>query len=158
MSEPIAVYPGTFDPPTYGHIDVINIASKIFAKLIVAVSTSRQSTTFTAQQRLQMLEDVCQKLSSVQVAVYDGLTVNFAKRVKATAIIRGIRSSVDYEQERNMAIANANLAPQIPTMLVMPSPQFSHISSTLVKEISNLGGNINHLVPTSVANWMDSRP
>ena len=151
MSEPIAVYPGTFDPPTYGHIDVINIANKVFAKLIVAVSTSRQSTTFTAQQRLQMLEDVCQKLSSVQITVYNGLTVNFAKQVKATAIIRGIRSSADYEQERNMAIANANLAPQIPTLLVMPSPQFSHISSTLVKEISNLGGNINHLVPTGVA-------
>ena len=151
MSESVAIYPGTFDPPTYGHIDVINIASRIFTKLIIAVSTSRQSTTFTAQQRQQMIKDACQKLTTVQVAVYDGLTINYAKQAKATAIVRGIRSSADYEHERNMAIANANLAPQIPTLLVIPSPKFNYISSTLVKEISSLGGNVNHLVPTNVA-------
>ena len=151
MSESLAIYPGTFDPPTYGHTDVINIASQVFSKLIVAVSTSRQLTTFTAKQRQQMIEDACQKLTTVQVAIYDGLTINFAKQVKATAIIRGIRSSADYELERNMAIANANLAPQIPTLLVIPSPKFNYISSTLVKEISSLGGNVSQLVPANVA-------
>lgn len=147
----VALYPGTFDPPTCGHIDVIGIASRVFTELIVAVSTSRQATAFTSEQRRQMIEEACRELTSVQVAIYDGLTADFAKQLGATVIIRGVRSVADYEQERNMALANASLAPAIPTLLVMPSVQFSHISSTLVKEISNLGGNIDHLVPGNVA-------
>ena len=154
MNESIALYPGTFDPPTNGHLDVIAVASQVFTKLIVAVSTSRQSTTFTAEQRQQMIEDACQKFTNIQVVRYNGLTVNLARQLKATAIIRGIRSSVDYQHERNMAIANSNLAPKIPTLLVMPSPQFSHISSTLVKEIGGLGGDIKDLVPAGVAQRM----
>lgn len=150
----IALYPGTFDPLTNGHLDVIGVASRVFSKLVVAVSVGRPATLFSAEQRQQMLEDVCQEIINVQVATYDGLTVNFAKQLKTTVIVRGVRSAIDYQQERNMAITNSNLAPEIPTLLIMPSPQFSHISSTLVKEISGLGGDIGGLVPANVAQIM----
>lgn len=151
MNKSIALYPGTFDPPTNGHLDVIAVASQVFTELIVAVSASRQSTTFSAEQRQQMIEDACQQFTNIQVVRYNGLTVNLADQLKVTVIVRGIRSSVDYQHERNMAIANNNLAPNIPTLLVMPSPQFSHISSTLVKEIAGLDGDIKGLVPVNVA-------
>jgi pantetheine-phosphate adenylyltransferase len=146
------VYPGSFDPLTYGHIDVIERSLRLFEQVVVAIITNpAKQPLFTVEERREMLEEIVKKrFPRVEVDVFHGLLVDYAKRKSARAVIRGIRAVADYEYEFQMALMNRRLAPQIETVFMMPAEQYSYLSSRLVKEIAELGGSVKGLVPDVV--------
>ncbi|MER3501470.1 MAG: hypothetical protein IMHGJWDQ_001164 [Candidatus Fervidibacter sp.] len=147
-----AVYPGTFDPVTNGHLDVIERAARIFDELIVAVTTNPAKTPwFTLEERVTMLKECCQHLSNVRVEAFDGLLVNFARKVGAKVIIKGLRAISDFDYEFQMAAINRKLAPEIETLFLMTSLPYAYLSSSAVKEVASLGGCLKELVPENVA-------
>jgi pantetheine-phosphate adenylyltransferase len=146
------IYPGTFDPITYGHLDVLARAAKLFDHVTVAVAhNAGKGPLFTAEQRLAMLVPNLANLPNVTAVPFGGLLVDFALAQKADAIIRGLRALSDFEFEFNMALMNRHLQPKIETIFVMPNEQFSYTSSTLVKQVAKFGGDISHFVPPNVA-------
>jgi pantetheine-phosphate adenylyltransferase len=146
-----AIYPGTFDPPTNGHLDLIERGSKIFDELIVAIlRNAEKAPLFSLPERRLMLETLTQDFKNVRVDTFDGLTVDYAARVKASAVLRGIRAVSDYEYELQMALMNRKLRPELETVFMMPAEQYSYLSSRLVREIAQLGGSVSHLVPEMV--------
>ena len=145
------IYPGTFDPITYGHIDVLARASKLFDRVTVAIAENvGKDPLFTPEQRKQMAEESTTDLKNVSVTTFDGLLVDFAVAQKAHAIIRGLRALSDFEFEFNMALMNRHLKPDLETIFVMPAEQFSYTSSTIVKQVAKYGGDISNFVPPSV--------
>lgn len=151
MKKVTAIYPGSFDPPTNGHLDLIARGSKIFDELIVAILRNvDKSPLFSLGERRLMLESMTSDFDNVQVDTFDGLTVDYAARVNATAILRGIRAISDYEYELQMALMNRKLHPELETVFMMPAEQYSYISSRLVREVAQLGGSISDLVPEMV--------
>ena len=151
MKKVIAIYPGSFDPPTNGHLDLIERGSKIFDELIVAILRNPdKNPLFSLGERRAMLEALTADFKNVEVDVFDGLTVDYAARVKASAVLRGIRALSDYEYELQMALMNRKLAPHLETVFMMPAEQFSYLSSRLVREVGRLGGSIKDLVPEAV--------
>ena len=146
-----AVYPGTFDPVTNGHIDLIQRSAELFDRVIVAVlMNTEKSPLFTVAERVEMLEEAVEGLKNVSVTTFQGLLVDFADQSKATVIVRGIRAVSDYEYELQMALMNRRLAPHVETVFLMPAETYSYLSSRLVKEISQLGGSVRGLVPSAV--------
>lgn len=146
-----AIYPGSFDPLTNGHLDLIERGSKIFDELIVAVlRNAEKDPLFTVIERQQMLEEMLKKYSNVHVDSFDGLLVDYALARNAKAVLRGIRAISDYEYELQMAWMNRKLQPQIETVFMMPAEAYSYLSSRLVKEIFRLGGSVKELVPELV--------
>jgi pantetheine-phosphate adenylyltransferase len=146
------IYPGTFDPLTYGHLDVLERATKLFDRVTVAVSDNpTKGPSFTAAQRLAMLQPNIARFSNVVVTKFDNLLVEFARQQGACAIIRGLRAISDFEFEFNMALMNRHLQPGVETIFVMPNEEFSYTSSTLVKQVAKYGGDISHFVPPNVA-------
>jgi len=146
-----AIYPGSFDPPTNGHLDLVERGSKIFDELIVAVLRNSEKTPlFSVGERRRMLEDLTDGFKNVRVDVFDGLTVDYASRVKASAMLRGIRALSDYEYELQMALMNRKLRPELETVFMMPAEKYSYLSSRLVREVARLGGDISKLVPELV--------
>jgi len=146
------IYPGTFDPVTNGHLDVLERASRLFERVTVAVALSTtKAPLFTAEQRVGFLRASIVKLTNVEVVSFDGLLVDFARKQKANAIIRGLRALSDFEFEFNMALMNRHLEPKVETIFVMPAEAYSYTSSSLVKQIAKLGGDVNHFVPADVA-------
>ncbi len=151
MKKVIAIYPGSFDPLTNGHLDLIERGSKIFDELIVAILRNAEKTAlFSVGERREMLEAMTQSWKNVRVDSFEGLTVDYAVRVNASAVLRGIRAISDYEYELQMALMNRKLAPQLETVFMMPAEAYSYISSKLVREIAQLGGPISGLVPDLV--------
>lgn len=151
MKKVIAIYPGSFDPPTNGHLDLIARGSKIFDELIVAILRNpEKNPLFGVAQRRHMLETLTSGFKNVRVDTFDGLTVDYAIRVKAGAILRGIRAISDYEYELQMALMNRKLHPELETVFMMPAEQYSYLSSRLVREVGHLGGSIQGLVPEMV--------
>jgi pantetheine-phosphate adenylyltransferase len=147
----IAIYPGSFDPPTNGHLDLIERGSKIFDQLIVAILRNPdKAPLFGLSERVLMLEAMTEDFSNVRVDTFDGLTVDYAAKVKAGAVLRGIRAISDYEYELQMALMNRKLQPNLETVFMMPAEQYSYLSSRLVREIAQLGGSIKGLVPDLV--------
>ncbi|MGQ9463465.1 MAG: pantetheine-phosphate adenylyltransferase [Candidatus Fervidibacter sp.] len=147
-----AVYPGTFDPVTNGHLDVIERAAKIFDELIVAVTTNPAKTPwFTLEERVQMIKECCSHLPNVTVEAFDGLLVNFVRRKTAKVIIKGLRAVTDFDYEFQMTAINRKLAPEIETLFLMTSLPYAYLSSSVVKEIASLGGCLKDLVPDNVA-------
>ena len=147
-----AIYPGSFDPLTNGHLDLIERGSKIFDELIVAIlRNSEKDPLFTLAERRQMLEEMVRKYDNVRVDTFDGLLVEYAMRQNAKAVLRGIRAISDYEYELQMALMNRKLEPQLETVFMMPAEAYSYLSSRLVKEIFRLGGSVRGLVPELVA-------
>ena len=146
------IYPGTFDPLTYGHLDVLERATKLFDRVTVAVSDNpTKGPFFTAAQRLAMLQPNIARFPNVVVTKFDNLLVEFAHQQGACAIIRGLRAISDFEFEFNMALMNRHLQPGVETIFVMPNEEFSYTSSTLVKQVAKYGGDISHFVPPNVA-------
>jgi pantetheine-phosphate adenylyltransferase len=151
MKKVIAIYPGSFDPPTNGHLDLIERGSHIFDELVVAILRNAEKTPlFSVGERRRMLEDLTADFKNVRVDVFDGLTVEYAARSKASAVLRGIRALSDYEYELQMAMMNRKLRPDLETVFMMPAEQYSYLSSRLVREVARLGGDISGLVPEMV--------
>ena len=147
-----AVYPGSFDPPTNGHLDLIERGSKIFDELVVAILRNlEKAPLFSVAERRNMLESMTSGFDNVSVETFDGLTVEYAMTVGASAVLRGIRAISDYEYELQMALMNRKLQPSLETVFMMPAEKYSYLSSRLVREVAQLGGNIDCLVPELVA-------
>ena len=153
-----ALYPGTFDPPTNGHVDLIQRGSKLFEHLTVAILTNPiKNPLFTVEERVEMLTEATQFMDNVSVATFDGLTVDFARQLGAMALLRGIRAISDYEHEFQMALMNRRLAPEIETVFLQPAGRYSFISSRMLKEVFSFGGDVTGLVPPSVLKRMRGR-
>ena len=146
-----ALYAGTFDPITYGHIDVISRATKIFDTVIIGVSAGPKNTLFPQEHRVELAQLALKDFKTIEVVGFSALLVDFAKEIGATTLIRGMRAVSDFDYELQLTLMNRKLAPDIETIFLMPSEQYIFISSSLVKEIASLGGNISHLVPDVVA-------
>lgn len=147
----LAIYAGTFDPVTLGHVDIIERAANLFDRLIVAVAESKgKKTLFSLEERVSLTTNVLKKLSNVTVHGFDNLTLDFAKQVGAHVFIRGIRAVADFDYEFQLANMNRTLSPQIETMFLVPAEKYMFISSSLIREIALLGGNIEPFVPASV--------
>ena len=153
-----AIYPGTFDPLTNGHLDVIARGAKIVDHLVVAIlSNSQKHPLFTVPERVEMIEQATSEFGNVSVATFDGLLVEFAQRENAQAVLRGIRAISDYEYEMQMALMNRRLAPGLETIFMMPHEKYSYVSSRLVKEVFRLGGAVEGLVPPLVLERLKAR-
>ncbi len=152
MAESVAaIYPGSFDPVTNGHLDIIERGRRMFGRVIVAVLVNAaKEPLFTVEERLAMLAKVTAGWHNVDIDTFDGLLVNFAQRRGAQVILRGIRAVTDYEYEFQMALMNRRLAPDIETVFIFPAEAYSYLSSSLVKEVSSLGGSVTGLVPSAV--------
>ncbi len=151
MSERIALYAGSFDPPTLGHLDLIVRASKIFDKVIVAVASNEQKAgLFSIDERLEMLKIITGDLGNIVIDQFWGLTVEYARRMGAVALIRGLRVVSDFEFELSMAINNQKLNPDVDTVCLMPSEPYLFLSSRQVKEIAHFGGTVSHYVTPDV--------
>jgi pantetheine-phosphate adenylyltransferase len=151
MTKKFAIYPGTFDPVTYGHIDLIRRAGKIFDKVIVAVARNdSKNPLFSVEERVDMLKDVTKGMKNISVDSFEGLVVNYIKKRGARVMIRGLRMLSDFEYEFQMALTNRKLSPEIEMIFMMPSEQYSYISSKLIKEAAGLGACVNHFVPKKV--------
>ena len=152
MKHVIAIYPGTFDPPTNGHLDLIQRGSKIFDELVVALlhNPEKEPALFSLAERRAMLESLTKQFDNVRVDTFDGLLVDYAMRVGARALLRGIRAISDYEYELQMALMNRKLDPRLETVFMMPAETYSYVSSRLVKEIVQLGGSVHGLIPDLV--------
>jgi pantetheine-phosphate adenylyltransferase len=151
LKKVVAIYPGSFDPPTNGHLDLIHRGSKIFDELIVAIlRNAEKAPLFSVAERRRMLEELTGSFKNVRVDTFEGLTVDYAARVKAGAILRGIRAISDYEYELQMALMNRKLHPELETVFMMPHEEYSYLSSRLVREVAQLGGSIRDLVPEMV--------
>ena len=146
------VYPGTFDPITNGHIDLVERASRLFDKIVLAIATSqRKGPLFDIDERIKLASDALSHLPNVEVRGFDYLLVNFVKDCKADAIMRGLRAVSDFEYEFQLANMNRALSPNIESVFLTPAERFSYISSSLVREISSLNGDVSKFVPPNVA-------
>lgn len=153
-----AIYPGSFDPVTYGHIDVIKRSSKTFDELIVGVLNNKaKMPLFSVEERVKMLEDVVCELPNVKVIPFEGLLIDFAKQMEGKVIVRGLRAITDFEYELQMAQTNNKLEPSIETMFLTTSLEYSYLSSTTVKEVASFGGDISQFVPEFVENRMKDK-
>jgi len=154
-----AIYPGTFDPLTNGHLDLIERGSKIVDQLVVAIllNSDKGAPLFTVAERFEMISQSVKPYDNVSVMTFDGLLVNFAQSQGAKAVLRGIRAITDYEYEFPMAMMNRKLAPNLETIFMMPTEQYTYVSSRLIKNVFELGGDVSELVPSLVMQQMRAR-
>ena len=153
-----ALYPGSFDPVTVGHVDVASRAAIQFEKLVVAVyDTPSKNLLFTTDEREQLMKDACSHISNVEVVRFSGLVVRFAKDIGAGAIVRGLRSGSDFEYEFDMAFMNRKLEPEVDLVCFMTSQDYMFVSASLLKEVARLGGDIKDMVPPNVAEAVYSK-
>jgi pantetheine-phosphate adenylyltransferase len=154
-----AIYPGSFDPLTFGHLDVIERSARLFDHVIVAILTNPQKAPlFSVDERVEILCEILKhRFANVEVDIFRGLLVDYASQKKARVIVRGIRAVTDYEYEFQMALMNRRLAPGIETVFMMPAENYSYVSSRLVKEIAKLGGSVAGLVPEIVESRLRQR-
>lgn len=151
MKPVIAIYPGSFDPLTNGHLDLIERGAKIFDELIVAILRNpEKEPLFSLEERMEMIRAMTRERNNVRVDSFDGLMVDYALRVGATAVLRGIRAISDYEYELQMALMNRKLEPRLETVFMMPAETYSYLSSRLVRQVATLGGSVRGLVPELV--------
>ena len=151
MTQRIALYPGTFDPITYGHIDVIRRATELFSRVVVLVArNSSKRPMFTDEERAAMIREVFRRNDRVEVDSFNGLLVEYARRRKSSVIIRGLRAVSDFEYEFQMALTNRKLAPTIDTVFLVPHEKFTYLNSTIVREVARLGGDVADFVPPAV--------
>jgi pantetheine-phosphate adenylyltransferase len=147
----IAIYPGSFDPLTHGHVDIIRRGSRLFDRIVVAVLVNpEKSPLFTPTERVELAREVFEHDANVEIDTFDGLLVDYARRRRASVIVRGLRAISDFEFEMQMALMNRHLSPELETVFMMPSEAYTYLSSRLVKEVFALGGPIEAFVPTEV--------
>jgi len=152
QDERICLYPGTFDPITLGHFDVIERASRLFGKVVVAIGVNaNKKTFFTTEERQEIVVEACSGIENIEIIVFSGLAVDCAKTVGASALVRGLRTEADFMYEMQMAMMNRTLMHDLETVFIPTRQDLSHVSSTLAREVSSLGGDISGLVPTSVS-------
>lgn len=152
------VYPGTFDPITNGHIDLVERASRLFGKVVIGIASSRQkSPLFTIEERITLARECLQHVPNVEIYGFNSLLVDFVKKYNADAIMRGLRAVSDFEYEFQLANMNRALSPEIESIFLTPSEKFSYISSSLVREISSLKGDVSQFVPANVAEALAER-
>jgi pantetheine-phosphate adenylyltransferase len=153
-----ALYPGTFDPPTSGHVDLVERGAKLFDHLTVAILVNPvKNPLFTVDERVEMLKEATNGIGNVSVATFDGMMVDFARQQGASAVLRGIRAISDYEHEFQMALMNRRLAPEIETVFLQPAGRYSFVSSRMVKEVFSFGGDVSGLVPPNVLKRLRAR-
>jgi len=158
MKSIVAIYPGSFDPVTNGHLDLIARGARIFDRLVVAVLQNlEKAPLFSGAERAEMLRQVTKEWSNVEVDLFDGLLVDYVRRRNAQVILRGIRAISDYEYEFQMALMNRRLEPNVETVFMMPAEKYSYLSSRLVREVAQLGGPIDGLVPPLVVERLKSK-
>lgn len=158
MKSIVAIYPGSFDPVTNGHLDLISRGARIFDRLIVAVLQNLdKAPLFSAKERAEMLREATREWSNVEVDLFEGLLVDYVRRRSAQVILRGIRAISDYEYEFQMALMNRRLEPDVETVFMMPAEKYSYLSSRLVREVAQLGGPIDGLVPPLVVERLKSK-
>lgn len=152
------VYPGTFDPITNGHIDLVERSSKLFGKIVIGIAASqRKGPLFTIEERIELASEALQHVPNVEIRGFDYLLVNFVKDCKAEGVMRGLRAVSDFEYEFQLANMNRALAPEIESIFLTPAERFSYISSSLVREISSLDGDVSKFVPVNVANALAAK-
>jgi pantetheine-phosphate adenylyltransferase len=148
MSSQLAIYAGSFDPPTNGHLDLVERASKLFPRVVVALGQHpTRSPLFTVEERVKLLERVCSPMKNVEVALFSGLLVDYARQIGARIIVRGLRAATDFEYELQIAHANADLAPEIDTVFLPTRTNYGFISASLVREIASHGGDVSRYAP-----------
>jgi pantetheine-phosphate adenylyltransferase len=155
-----AIYPGSFDPLTFGHVDIIERSARLFDEVVVAILTNPQKDPpmFSVEERIGIMNEILKpRFRNVDVDVFDGLLVDYARQKKAQVIVRGIRAVTDFEYEFQMALMNRRLTPDIETVFMMPAENYSYLSSRLVKEIAELGGSVTGLVPDIVEGRLRQR-
>lgn len=156
-----ALYPGSFDPITYGHLDILERAASLFSKVVVTVAVNtRKASVFTADERVEMIRECIRKepwAGRVEVNHFTGLLVDHARAMKAGTLIRGVRQVSDFEYEFRMALMNRRLAPGIDTVFLMPREELTFVSATLVKEVAYWGGDLSHFVPETIASALRNR-
>jgi pantetheine-phosphate adenylyltransferase len=158
MKTSVAIYPGSFDPVTNGHLDLIERGEKMFDRLIVAVLKNvEKEPLFSVAERVEMLREVTKRWDAVEVDVFEGLLVDYARKRGAAVILRGIRAVSDYEYELQMALMNRKLEPRLETVFMLPGESYSYLSAKLVREIAKLGGPLNGLVPPLVEQRIRSK-
>jgi pantetheine-phosphate adenylyltransferase len=150
-SHPVAIYPGSFDPLTNGHVDIITRGARLFDRIIVAILRNvDKAPLFSVDERIRTMREVFSSLPRVEIDSFDGLLVDYARRKRATVIVRGLRAISDFEYEMQMALMNRRLHPDVETVFMMPADTYSYVSSRLVKEVAALGGDVSGLVPPIV--------
>ncbi|HBA83169.1 MAG TPA: pantetheine-phosphate adenylyltransferase [Verrucomicrobia bacterium] len=153
-----AIYAGTFDPITKGHLDVVGRAAHIFDRLVLAVAGySRKTPLFSQEERMEMARDSVRVFDNVEVDIFNGLLVEYARSMKINVVIRGLRAFSDFEFEFQMALTNRKLAPDIETLFLMPNEDYSYVSSSTVREVAELGGHVEDFVPESVQRALQSK-
>jgi pantetheine-phosphate adenylyltransferase len=151
----LAIFPGSFDPITNGHVDIILRSAHLFERILVAVLVNQEKKPlFTPDERIEIIRDVFSEYPNIAVDTFDGLLVDYARKRRASVIIRGIRAVSDYEYEFQMALMNRHLEPSLETVFMMPAEQYTYLSSRLIKEVFSLGGQVTGLVPPAVETWM----
>ena len=151
----LAIFPGSFDPVTNGHVDIILRGAQLFERIIVAVLVHGEKTPmFTSDERVEIIREVFMEYPNIEVDMFDGLLVDYARRRRASAIVRGLRAVSDFEYEFQMALMNRHLEPSLETVFMMPAEQYTYLSSRLIKEVFQLGGEVGGLVPPAVERWM----
>jgi pantetheine-phosphate adenylyltransferase len=158
MKRTIAIYPGTFDPITFGHIDVVERAAQLFPHVVILVArnTSKQPL-FSGEERIAMVQEVFRGRKGIEVEGFDGLLVEYARRRKASVLIRGLRAVSDFEYEFQMALTNRKLSSTLETIFLVPREQYTYLNSSIVREIARLGGNISDFVPANVRRRLKQR-
>lgn len=158
MKSRLAVYPGSFDPLTNGHVDIIERGTHLFEKIIVAILVnSEKAPLFTTQERVEIVREVFRERPNVEVDTFNGLLVDYVARRKANVIVRGLRALSDFETEFQMALMNRRLSPQVETVFMMPAEQYTYISSRMIKEVFSLGGRVHGLVPDIVVTRLQEK-
>lgn len=154
----IGIYPGTFDPVTNGHLDIIKRGSKLFDKLYVLVPTNiNKNSLFTTEERVELLKEVTKDIDNVEIEATSLMTVDFAKSVNATSMLRGLRMVSDFDYELQLATINRHINPEIETIFIMSSHEYSFLSSSSVKEMVKFGGDVSHFVPNIVKLALDKK-